>query len=301
MPTKREQFQHSIRARYLGERMRSLREERGLTLKYIAAFLGVEFSTLARYERAEWPFRADHVTALLDVYGVYGERQREELVALARNAWRVCGWEVAGVKDTGTAGVNEQPIIDHWWIQSRAEELCVYSPALVPTLLRARDYAEALIRFRDPNAPVMKVEAEVRELVDRQQVLDARPPIRLTVILEEAVLSRRIAGPAVSLAQWEHLVRAVERPHVTVLVLPTSAALHHGVDGGFTLCRMHAPYPAVALLDQLTGRAVVEAGAAERYSVAFDKLKAAALNPAHSMALIEQEISDLGSRESVAA
>jgi ribosome-binding protein aMBF1 (putative translation factor) len=79
VPTKREQFQHSIRARYLGERMRSLREERGLTLKYIAAFLGVEFSTLARYERAEWPFRADHVTALLDVYGVYGERQREEL------------------------------------------------------------------------------------------------------------------------------------------------------------------------------------------------------------------------------
>src|SRR5687768_10995590 len=51
MPTKREQFVQTIRAQWLGQRMRELREERGLTLKYIAAYLGVEFSTLARYER----------------------------------------------------------------------------------------------------------------------------------------------------------------------------------------------------------------------------------------------------------
>ncbi|WP_345074961.1 helix-turn-helix transcriptional regulator [Phytohabitans flavus] len=308
VPTKREQFMYSVRARYLGERMRGLREERGQTLKYIAAYLGVEFSTLARYERAEWPFRVDHVIALLDVYGVFEERQREELVALARNAWRVCAWEVAGVKDAVTAGANEQPIIDQWWIQSKAEELCVYAPVLPPPLLQARDYAETLIRFRDPQMPMMKVEAKVRELIDRQQVLDDRPPIRLTVILEEAALSRRAAGPAVTLAQWEHLVRAVERPHVNVLVLPTNATLHHGIDGGFTLCRMHPPYPPVALLDQLTGRAAIEADAAEQYSVAFDKLKEAALNPTHSIGLIQQEINDLGTqrptstgREGVAA
>lgn len=294
MPTKREQFMYSIRARYLGERMRGLREERGLTLKYIAAYLGVEFSTLARYERAEWPFRADHVTALLDVYGVFAERQREELITLARNAWRVCVWEVSGVKDTGTAGINEQPIVDGWWIQSKAEELCVYAPTLLPPLLQARDYAEALIRFRDPHMPMMKVEAKVRELVDRQQVLDERPPIRLTVILEEAALSRRIAGNAVTLAQWEQLTRMVERPHVTVLVLPTNNGLHSGLDGGFTLCRMHPPYPPVVLLDQLTGRAVIEADAAEQYSVVFDKLKEISLNPVQSMELIDEAIDNLG-------
>ncbi|MFC0532783.1 DUF5753 domain-containing protein [Phytohabitans kaempferiae] len=249
---------------------------------------------LARYERAEWPFRPDHVTALLDVYGVFEERRREELIALARNAWRVCHWEVTGVRDTGTAGVNDQPVIDHWWIQSKAEELCVYAPTLIPPLLRARDYAEALIRFRDPHMPMMKVESMVRELLDRQQVLDDRPPIRLTVILEESALSRRIAGNAVSLAQWEHLTRATQRPHVTVMVLPTSAALHLGMDGGFTLCRMPQPYPPVALLDQLTGGAVIEADAAERYSTAFDKLKETALNPSQSMTLIQDSIDQLG-------
>src|SRR5918998_6531310 len=127
MPTKREQFVQTIRAQWLGQRMRKLREERGLTLKYIAEYVGVEFSTLARYERAEWPFRRDHVSALLDVYGIYEESERDELVNLARNAWRLGQWELDGVKDSSTAGFNDRPVIDHWWLQSRAYELCVYA------------------------------------------------------------------------------------------------------------------------------------------------------------------------------
>jgi hypothetical protein len=53
MPTKRSEFVQTIRAQFLGQRMRKLRDDRGLTLKYVAGYLGVEFSTLARYERAE--------------------------------------------------------------------------------------------------------------------------------------------------------------------------------------------------------------------------------------------------------
>src|ERR671916_3324072 len=102
MPTKREQFVQTIRAQWLGQRMRELREERGLTLKYIAAYLGVEFSTLARYERAEWPFRRDHVLALLDVYHVYDEGERQKLVTLAQEAWRVNQWELDGSRSPAT-------------------------------------------------------------------------------------------------------------------------------------------------------------------------------------------------------
>jgi hypothetical protein len=45
MPADRRQFLQTVRAQYLGARMRQLREDRGLTLKYIAAYLGVEFSS----------------------------------------------------------------------------------------------------------------------------------------------------------------------------------------------------------------------------------------------------------------
>lgn len=286
MPTKRETFLHSLRAQLLGDRMRQMREDRGLTLKYIAAFLGVEFSTLARYERAEWPFRADHVAALLDVYGVFAERDREELLSMARNAWRVCQWQVNGMKDTDTAGINDQPQLDPWWILSRTDELCVYAPTVIPDLLQSRDYAAALLRHADPNAPAQWVDTQVRRLLDQQQILDAKPPMHVLVILDEELLHRPVGGRLVLTAQLEHLGRVVERPHVQVRVLPRHAGWHPGVYGAFTVCQLRRPYPPVAILEQLTGRAVLEAGAANIYKQAFERLQESSLSHTESMTLI---------------
>ena len=287
MPTERKQFLPTMRAQFLGERMRKLREERGLTLKYIAEYVDVEFSTLARYERAEWPFRRDHVSALLDVYGIYEESERDELVNLARNAWRLGQWELDGVKDSTTVGFNDRPVIDHWWLQSRAAELCVYATSLIPDLLRSRDYAEAVIRHMEgERTPMLRIDNLLREHATRQLVLNDKPPIRYTAILEESVLSRPIGGPMVLQAQLEQLARLVALPHVTVLILPSQSGPHQGMDGPFMVCRMQRPNPPVALLDQLAGRAVVEASVAERYDTAFDSLKGLALDPAQSTELI---------------
>ncbi|GAA4701454.1 helix-turn-helix domain-containing protein [Phytohabitans rumicis] len=293
MPTKREQFAQTIRAQYLGERMRQLREERGLVLKYIAAYLSVEFSTLARYERAEWPFRKEHVSALLDVYGVHDEDEREELISLARDAWRLDQWE----KDDapGKAPTATRQVIDPWWVQSRAEELCVYATVLIPELLRTRDYAEVVIQHSLGAQPSMaKVDTLVRQHLNRQAILDNKPPTRLTAIFDEAVLYRPVGSRAILQAQLEHLARAVERPHVNVRVLPTRIGLHDGVDGAFTVCRMHGPYPTVAVLTHLGGRMVIEGGTADRYETAFGELGKASLSPTDSMDLIEQTARQLG-------
>jgi transcriptional regulator with XRE-family HTH domain len=294
MPAERKQFLPTMRAQFLGERMRQLREGRGLTLKYIAAYIGVEFSTLARYERAEWPFRRDHVTALLDVYGIFEEAERDELVNLARNAWRMGQWEIDGVKDSSTAGLNDRPVIDHWWIQSRAEELCVYATNLMPELLRSRDYAEAIIRRTEGDrTTVQRIDNQLRRHEQRQQVLHKKPPIRYTTIIDESVLTKQVGGRLVLQAQLEQLTRIVELPHVTVLVLPSHLGLHPGMDGPFTVCRIQRPYPPVALLGQLAGRAVVEASAADRYDTAFNDLKALALDPVQSIELIAKTAEQL--------
>jgi transcriptional regulator with XRE-family HTH domain len=282
MPTKREQFVQTIRAQWLGQRMRELREERGLTLKYIAAYLGVEFSTLARYERAEWPFRRDHVVALLDVYGVYDERERAQLVQLAQDAWRVNRWD-----DDFEGTVYDATFVDYPWLESRAEEICTYSTMVFPGLLHTRDYAEALIRHTEGvQSSTQKIDRWVRLRMERQQILDEKPPTRLAAVLEEAVLHRPIGGRAVLRAQLEHLTRAVERPHVEVLVIPTRHGMHPGLDGPFTLFRMQRPYPEVAYVEHLGGRLFMEATRAERYSKAYDGLREVALSASESMALI---------------
>ncbi|MFC0533319.1 DUF5753 domain-containing protein [Phytohabitans kaempferiae] len=134
--------------------------------------------------------------------------------------------------------------------------------------------------------PMLRIDNLLREHATRQLVLNDKPPIRYTAILEESVLSRPIGGPMVLQAQLEQLTRLVALPHLTVLVLPSQSGPHQGMDGPFTVCRMQRPNPPVALLDQLAGRAVVEASAAERYDTAFDNLKSLALDPAQSLELI---------------
>jgi len=282
MPTKREQFVQTIRAQWLGQRMRELREERGLTLKYIAAYLGVEFSTLARYERAEWPFRRDHVIALLDVYGVYDERERAQLVQLAQDAWRVNRWD-----DDFEGTVYDQTFVDYPWLESRSEEICTYSTMVFPGLVQTRDYAEAVIRYVEgAQANQQKIDRWVRLRMERQLILDEKPPKRLAALVEESVLHRPIGGRLVLRAQLEHLARVVERPHVEVRVVPTRMGLHGGLNGAFTLFKMQRPYPEVAYVEQLGGRLFMEASRAHRYSKAYDALREVALSAAESMALI---------------
>jgi len=295
VPTKREQFVQTIRAQYLGEQMRRLREDRGLTLKYIAAHLGVEFSTLARYERAEWPFRRDHVIALLDVYGVYDEVKRSQLIELAQSAWQINQWQPAASRYDSLLPADGKGLlpIDPWWLQAKAEELCIYAPLLIPDVVQTRDYAETIVRQTVSDG--RRVDQIVARLIGRQQQLDDQPRTRLTILLEEPVLRRPIGGRAVLQQQLEFLTRTVERPHVDIRVLPAHEGWHPGLDGGFIVCKLPRPYPPAALVEHLTGRLAIEADGADRYVDIFDRLRETALEPVRSAELAQEAADDLSS------
>ncbi|BCB88877.1 helix-turn-helix domain-containing protein [Phytohabitans suffuscus] len=268
--------------------MRELREERGLTLKYIAAYLGVEFSTLARYERAEWPFRRDHVVALLDVYGVYDDAERTALVELSQRAWRINQWVPAASLQEQRSGDDEMAI-DDWWLIQRAEELWIYANLTVPEPVQSRDYANALITHT-VEQPAL-VDKSIRQLLERQQAfqnkVDNKPPTRLEILIEEPVLHRPIGGRLVLQQQLQHLTRLVELPHINVRVIPDRIGWHPGLNGAFTLCKMQRPYPPVALVHHLDGRLLIEADGAKRYEKTFEKVQEVALSPTESAALID--------------
>jgi transcriptional regulator with XRE-family HTH domain len=294
--------------------MRGLREARGLTLKYIASYLGVEFSTLARYERAEWPFRRDHVIALLDVYGVYDEVERADLVELAQNAWRVDQWN--HLLGSQYEMLTFQPdqlwsgrrCVDPWWVQKRAEELCVYAPMVLPDLVQARDYADQLIRIVEgKHSANQKVDQLLRRFTDRQRLLtDKRVgaipvektsdigPARLTAVIEEPVLYRRIGGEAVMRFQLEHLLRLANQPGIDIRILPTQVGLHDGLHGGFTVAVGQRPYPDVAMVEHLGGHLLIEATKAERYREVFGKLMGEAVSPHDSMLIVTRVLEEYG-------
>ncbi|MEJ3750114.1 helix-turn-helix transcriptional regulator [Actinomycetes bacterium KLBMP 9797] len=288
MPTKRSEFVQTIRAQWLGQRMRELRDQRGLTLKYVAAYLGVEFSTLARYERAEWPFRRDHVMSLLDVYGVYDERERNQLVQLAQDAWRVNKWD-----EDFEGAVYDSSFVDYPWLESRAEEICAYSTMIVPGLLQTAGYAETMIRhFEGSMAAEHRVQKWLHLRMDRQKVL-ADKDTRLTAILEESVLRRPVGNRAVLRGQLEHLREISRRPQIDIRIVPTNSGIHAGALGTFFLFRMPVPYPPVAYVEHLAGRLFIEAASAERYEKAYASLREAALSDSESVALIATLVEEL--------
>lgn len=285
MPTKREQFLPTIRAQFLGVRMREFRDQRGLTLKYVAGYLGVEFSTLARYERAEWPFRKEHVTSLLDVYGIYDDNDRNELVALATNAWRSDHWYRDGITPDAARG----PVPDLGWIHQRATQICVYSPIVVPELARIEAYAdEILASARHGKLSADERKKRLYDIAERaRSVTRSSNPVRLHMVLEERVLSRQVGGQAVLTSQLDHLVK-LGRNHanVDIQVMPDSGGAHPGVHGGFTVYRMPPPCPPVACVEHHGGTLLIEGAAAEEYDAIFNALANEAETQTDSRGLI---------------
>src|SRR3990170_4346310 len=126
MPARREPDRSSLRSRWLGSRLRELREDRGLTLKYVANFLGVEFADLAGHEHGRQVFVFDKVAALLDLYGVYDRVERDHLLGLARQVFRLPRWQ-----DDFAGPDLDVSMLDFLWLESLAQRIRCYGPVLV--------------------------------------------------------------------------------------------------------------------------------------------------------------------------
>lgn len=129
----------TLRAQWLGQQLRALRESTGMTLRQAGDYLQRDPSMVSRFETAEYPIRRGDVLALLDLYGVSEERTRDGLLQLSDDVWRKGWWD-------DYASVVGRRYIDLVWLESRAQRLCTYEAMLVPGLLQTREYAETLIR-----------------------------------------------------------------------------------------------------------------------------------------------------------
>lgn len=247
--------------------MRQLREQQGLTLKYVAPVVDIEFAHLARFERGEMALNRDQLTALLAVYRAYEPEQREMLLRLAQAVWSP-GWEV-----DFDGAVPDEAFIDMLWLESEASQILCYSPLAVPDLLHPIEHA-------DPSANE-QAKARARLQSARQQVLHRQPPIDVTVVLDECALRH----PYGDRTQWpkllQQLIQTAELPGVSLRVL--TAGVSRPVSGSvpFTIYCLPEPYPpATAHIEHHGGRLLLaDAGP---HLAAFETLCRAALDPERS-------------------
>ncbi|MET8162058.1 DUF5753 domain-containing protein [Sphaerisporangium sp. NPDC005289] len=206
-------------------------------------------------------------------------RVRDGLERLSRDIWQKSWWD-------GYAGAFTGRIIDHAWLESRATELRSYDAMVVPGLLQTRQYAEAVIRAADPTKPRERIRLWAEFRMNRQRVLGRDGPLRLSVVLDEAVLRRSVGGGEVLRGQLRHLIEMAESPNIGIRVLPFGAAAGASPEGPFTVFDMPEPYPDVAYIETRVGAIYVEGDDVEGFVQAYDRLHEAALAPGDSLALI---------------
>jgi transcriptional regulator with XRE-family HTH domain len=273
--------QPTMRARWLGQGLRRLREEAGLTMAEAGRHLQRDGSTVSRFETGVYPARMPDVLALLDLYGVRDRTRREFFTNLSRDVVEPGWWDRYG-------GDAAPELIDLAWLEARAWQIRSYHQSVLPAAFQTADYAESVLRTAEWNAEERRIQRWRDLRLDRRRMMDRDTPPRHSAILDEAVVRRVIGGPGIMRDQLDHLVRLAGRPHLDLRVIPFETGAHASPDSSFSVCRLAEPFPAVGYVGTIVGTVYTDAATAERFDAVFERLLAVALDPERSLLLIEE-------------
>nr|WP_243706423.1 helix-turn-helix transcriptional regulator [Micromonospora sp. KC721] len=276
----------TLRAQWLGQQLREMRESAGLTLKDVGDYINRNASTVSRLESGVVAARVPDVLAYLDLCGIDDGRRRADLTTMAKDVWQKGWWDGFAADVVGS-------LIDWIWLESRAEEIYSFEVAVVPGLLQTRAYAEALIRMVDSDATEEQIGRYVEIRLARQRRLEGGSPVTVSVVIDEGALRRPVGGAEVMRAQLEHLCAAAEHGDVEVLVLPASAGAHPSPEGAFNIFRMPAPYPLAGCISTVAGNLVIEGAMADSVLRIYDRLRGMALRQKPTRTFLTELIKQL--------
>jgi hypothetical protein len=139
------------------------------------------------------------------------------------------------------------------------------------------------------------VERRVEVRMARQEILSREDRPRLWAVIDEAVIHRVVGGASVMRGQLRHLAEAAEQGKTTIQVVPYRAGAHAGTTGPFVILDYaEATDPDVVYVETLAGDIYLEERSdVNRYTLAFDRLVAAALHPDEFVQLIGRLASTL--------
>lgn len=274
----------TVRRRRLGQELRRLRERADLTGDQVAARLGWSAAKISRIETARTSPRTSDVEALLLIYMV-DSRQRQELLALHRDATRKGWWE--DYRDS-----LPKEYTTFLGLEAEATAARDWEPQVVPGLFQTEAYVRAMMESGQRStleAPGgVRSRIEVR-MARQQAVLRAESPLAISAVLEESVLLRRFGDHEVMREQLRRLIEVSELPNVELRILPLDA--DHPINtGAFSHLKLPEFHDVVYLEALLGGRLVEDEAIVYRYEVAFDYLETKSLDVDDSRRFLEKTV-----------
>jgi transcriptional regulator with XRE-family HTH domain len=252
----------------LGNELRRRREARGWSLRDLKDMTSFDHAYLSRVERGT-QIPSENLVRILD----------EKLQTGGIFA------ELLEVINGGTIQEFQRKAADR---EAKAELIKVFASSDIPALLQTEEYARSRIRARRPKAPEASFDEAVLTRMRRKLLFDREEPPPYCAVMDEAALKRPVGGPHVMAAQMAAILRAAEKPNVTVQVVPFDAGNYWMLGGSLTLLTT-PPGATIAYVESFGSGELVESTRRVVELVQhFDQTCTVALDEAASLELIRR-------------
>lgn len=251
-----------------GRQLKRFREWAELDRTEFGARTGYSAATIAAYEqgrRIPPPKFIDQADELLGARGILKEMKEEVARAQYPAFFR------------GAAKLEKEAV-----------ELHVYAAQAVPGLLQTEEYARAVFGMWMPLLNEAAMEEGVSARLARQVILSRTPMPTISFVIEESVLRRPLGGAGVMCGQLEQILLAGQRRNVAVQVMPIEREEHAGLAGPFTLMETKDGRRISYTEVQGDSHVHTERGKVRELEAAYGIIRAQALTPRESQALIEK-------------
>jgi hypothetical protein len=221
---------------------------------------------------------ARDIRDLCDLYGVNDKALRDRMTQLAVEG-KQPGWWQSYELDFAT----------YVGLETAAVSLSYYMSSIVPGILQTPEYARAMHLAGFQNYTEERINEHVEVRMRRQGRLTEEPLLRLSVVLDEAVLHRVVGGPAVMAAQLNRLEKVSKVPHIEIQVITFEAGAHPAMESNFNILQFDSPTSSVVYVEGLVGWIYLDRPQdLNRYWQVFERLRTIALKPKDSIDLISE-------------
>ncbi|EFL39937.1 helix-turn-helix domain-containing protein [Streptomyces griseoflavus] len=249
------------------------REAAGLTQAEFGAAIGYGEELVSCVERGRRIPRPEYLDAADEVLGA--------------------GGKIAALKQDVAEVRYPKKVRDLKKLEAEATELCAYNNSVIHGLLQTEKYARAVLSARRPPFTADQLEQQVSARVARQEIVSdttARPLFNFVQC--ESTLRRPIGGKMVMREQLERLLQVAKFPNVDLQVLPLGREENSGLDGSFRLLRLEDGSTVGHVEVAHISRVIAEPKEVQLLDIQYGIIRAQALSPRESMALIEKALGE---------
>ena len=275
----------TVRSRRVGAELRRLREAAGVTTAQAAELLNCSPAKISRIEHGIVTVRVGDLRLLLDRYADQDQEHRAYLERLARESNKRGWWQ--DYDDT-----IPPYYADFIGLETDASYIKTWEPTIVPGLLQTPEYARAVMLVNPAMISPAKLESLISIRQERQARLEQGTDVRLDAVILEVALVTTVGSDEVQRGQLGRLLELMDRPNISVQVLPLEAGDKANMSGSFVMFSFGSERSvSTVFVENLTSSQYLEEDQELRgYTLVFDALRSAALSPAALATRIRQRL-----------